>query len=535
LLLGGFGLEPFLEATLKSRAFDQNNDGRVDSGADFWTGYLFHTRDVVRQSILDYVQLLRVLRSFDGERRWDFDLDGNGENELAGDFDGDGEVDVGLRSRYFATGGSLGGFMSSLLGAVEPHVTAVAPISGGGGIADLGIRSVQGGVKEGFILRAMGPLYVGTYDEEKGSLLLEAIVNDLNDDATLPIAELENVGPGDTVVALNLTTSESSCAYIAPEGVFRLGLASDLGDRHELRFYKGPALVTGGTECEVLTGLEPSLVVGSFGQEIDFQGQVHPAGDDLIALAEGLGLRRANPELRRFQPIAQMVMDPADPAVYSRHYFDEPLVYPNMGEETNTHTMIVTTLGDMNVPASGGITQGRAAGFIDYLNTDERYGKTPNQVLIDTFTAEAVHTHKRYLDARSGGGVHLDIENFSQGGDIWGQDIPRLDPPIHLWSDETLDGRQRAGYSGAIFPFPIPTGQHGFPFPGQLPDRAREACEQECDGDCSCDDVDTFDIGRFLFNMIGEYFRSGGTVFRADLCHSRGDCAYELPTPPERE
>ena len=39
-LLAAAGVEAFGEAIMNDRAYDQNNDGRVDSGADFWTSYI---------------------------------------------------------------------------------------------------------------------------------------------------------------------------------------------------------------------------------------------------------------------------------------------------------------------------------------------------------------------------------------------------------------------------------------------------------------------------------------------------------------
>ncbi len=536
LLLGSLGLGPFFEAANKSRAFDQNNDGRPDSGADFWSAYLFHTRDVVRQSVLDYIQLIRVLNSFDGKRNWDYDLNGDGQNELAGDFDGDGQIDIGLQSDLFATGGSLGGFMSSLLGALEPSMVAVAPIAGGGGISDLGIRSIQGGVREAFILRVLGPLYVGTLDGETGELLVETVVADLNDDKVRPVARVSGLGPGDTMVVENLSNDERACGYILAQGTVRAGLASDKGDRLRISFYKGAALVPGSTECELVEGLEPHVTIESFGaEEFDYQGELYSPGMDLVALDQGLGLRRADPELRRFVPLGQLVLDPADPAVYARHFHDEPLHYPLLGTKTGSHAMIITTLGDMNVPASGGVTMGRAAGFIDYLNPDPRYNKPQNQVFIDNYVNEAVHLYARHTDP-AGNGVHIDVENFAEGTDLWGEEIPRLDPPLRLWSDVDLEGNPRGGVSGAVFPFPIPEGQHGFPFPGALPDMAKERCEDACpEGQqCDCDNIETFDVGHYMFNMTGEYFRTRGRVVRADLCHSRDDCDYKLPTPPAR-
>ncbi len=104
------------------RALDWDNDGIVDSGADFWTSYIFHTRDMVRQSAVDYMQLIRLLRSFDGSTKWQFDVNADGDktDDLAGDFDGDGVVDVGGSAPMNMTGGSLGGIMSTVMAGSEP-------------------------------------------------------------------------------------------------------------------------------------------------------------------------------------------------------------------------------------------------------------------------------------------------------------------------------------------------------------------------------------------------------------------------------
>ena len=47
----------------------------------------------------------------------------------------DGTIDVGgSEGKFYMTGGSLGGIMSLLVGAIEPGLTAVAPISGAAGL-----------------------------------------------------------------------------------------------------------------------------------------------------------------------------------------------------------------------------------------------------------------------------------------------------------------------------------------------------------------------------------------------------------------
>ena len=93
--------------------------------------------------------------------------------------------------------------------------------------------------------------------------------------------------------------------------------------------------------------------------------------------------------------LAQLVLDPTDPGVLARYLAAEPLEYPLTGGKTGADFLIVTTTGDMNVPASGGVTVARAAGVVDFLNPDPRYGKPLNQVLLDTYSAEAVNRLKK--------------------------------------------------------------------------------------------------------------------------------------------
>lgn len=526
------GLEPFIQAAFKSRVFDQNADGRPDSAADFWTSFVFHTRDMVRQSALDYMQLARILRSFDGARTWRHDVNGDGMPELAGDFDADGVIDVGGDAMIGMTGGSLGGIMSMVVGALEPEVSVVVPIAGGGGLMDIGVRSLQGGVREAVQLRLMTPLYTGTLDRATGVLELATIVPDLTSTARLVLGRVEGVKPGDTMVVDNLINGKRGCGYVDAEGRVRTSVESDLGDRTRITLFHGPALAGRGDEhCELKTGATPYATFDALEETIDFQGTLHEPGEPLAAFAEGMGLRRASPSLRRFLGIAQLVLDPADPAVLARHLSNERLTYPGTGQTTGAHAMIVTTVGDMNVPASSGVTVGRAAGLIDYRTNDPRYGKPANQEVLDTYTAEAVNTLKRFVN-RDGNGVHLDVENFSEGTDMWGDTVPRHPTPLRLWGRDAL-----GGVSGAIFPYAVPTGQHGFAFPGEMTDDARRRCRDTCPAgqDCGCATLATYDVGQFMFNMLGRYFASGGTELVADLCGSRDDCTWRQEPPPARE
>ena len=538
------GLGPFVHAALEDRAHDMNNNFKPDSGADFWTAYLFHTRDAVRQSALDYMQLIRILDTWDGTKRWKLDLNGDGTNEIAGDFDGDDEVDIGLDSLIGMTGGSLGGIMTLVVGGLEPSVDVAVPIAGGGGLSDIGVRSGQGGVREAVVLRMMAPVYLGGPDPDyEGMTRVQTLVPDLNDDVTRNIwRRVPGVKPGDTVVGFNMVNSERGCAYITEQGTFRFGVASDKFDPTVIKFYKGSALVLGNEDCALKDGVEAYYTVDKWERDIDYQGEYHFEGDPLISLEEGYGLRRANPETRRFMGIAQLIMDPSDPAVLGRHMLEDRITYSD-GKTTGTHAMVVTTAGDMNVPASSGLTLARATGLLNYLDDDPVFGKPKNQVLIDTYHAEAVNTFKRFTDPQ-GNGVHIDVELFSRGldgkpTDMWGEGNPRLSSPVRSATDLT---DALGGTSGAIFPFTKPDGEHGFAFPGALTDKAIASCKRACtqtggEDPCNCAALEgeTFDIGFFMFNMFGRYFRSAGTAVDFDLCNSRDDCSDIPPVPVQRE
>jgi len=578
-------LEPAFEALKFARGVDLDGDDTVDSGVDFWTAYLFHTRDMVRQSALDYMQLIRIIRSWDGVKTWPYDVNGDGQDDLAGDFDGDGFVDIGSQSPIYMMGGSLGGIMSTTLGAVEPEVEAIIPIAGGGRMSDIGNRSRQGGVPQAVLMRVMGPLWNVTVHDDGTSELYTEVV-ELNGMPKIPLGTLNPCPNGvtpcpgqenpdqflqawDTVVGVNLDNDEVACSYIVPDevpedgiaGRARVAIPSDVGDRVELRFYRGSVLELGSDECEVIEGVEPFQVINRFETPLDAEGApltfegIPIQGGELTALAEGFGLQRGTPGMRRFLGLAQLVLDRCDPGVLARHLAAQPIEYPNLDQKTGSRFLIITTNGDMNVPAGTGVTVARAAGVIDYLNIDPRYGKPINQVLIDTHTVEAVNVLNRVpyrgipdndnirslLKIDASGGAHIDIENFSEGNDIWGEGIVRLDPGLHLLMEEDMWGNPLPGPSGAIFPFAIPEGQHGFPLPGEMTDWAIQLCKEQngsSDPQCNPDNLagTTFDTGWNMFHVMGAYFNGSGDIFDP-TCNSRLACndAPDFPEPRDRE
>ncbi len=638
-IFAGFGLEPLYRAINTHRAIDLNGDDEFDegdSGGDFWTAYLFHTRDMVRQCALDHMALVRVLRSFDGERRWEFDVNGDGENDIAGDIDGDGIVDFGGPDGVIGMwGGSLGGIMSSILGGLEPKIDVVAPIAGGGGLGNVGARSQQGGVREAMMLRSMGPLFLGQI-EEGGLFQLNTVVPDERQAKRLPIASVPGVKVGDTMVVKNLHNGERGCGYISQDKSVRAGIAADIHnftninafvsalgdvpkeseqecalacqsfskciqdtcgrkvvdygcenlcasgedfappvcaavqtavnedgslclsleerDKVVVEFYAGPQLIPGDEHCGVKMNAQPYATIDTFGEDIEYQASTFEKGSPLTVLAQGLGFRRATPSLRRFLGIGQLVVDPADPAVYARHCSKEPIYYAGTDETTGAHAVVITTLGDMSVPASSGVHLARSAGFVNYRHPDPAYrltrfaGSPPNQILLDTFVAESVNIADRFCMGpqdeiplpnegpcpEGSQGVHLDVENLSQGTDLWGDTVPRLEIPLRLGLRPGQVDRL-GGVSGALFLMGEPTGQHGFDSPGVQEKRSRQLCQENCPNgeDCQCDTRHFFDIGTFMLNSMGGFLESGGKRMNLDLCNGTDTCPGQ-PNDPER-
>jgi dienelactone hydrolase len=99
------------------RGQDLNGDGDIDGTEGFSAGGLIGSRDTLRQTVADLMQLVRTFRS-----GVDVDLDG------LGDFDPD---------RIFYTGISLGGIYGTMLLGVEPNVRAGAPNVPGGVLTEI--------------------------------------------------------------------------------------------------------------------------------------------------------------------------------------------------------------------------------------------------------------------------------------------------------------------------------------------------------------------------------------------------------------
>lgn len=388
-----------------------------DPGGDFWSAYIFHTRDVVRQSVLDHIQLIRILRQFGvgapgGPRTspgYTFtppsgdpivatpDLNGDGTPDMAGDFDTNGVPDIGgWDGAYHAWGESLGAFIAPILGGVDPTVRTIAPTSGAGGLIDVSIRSDLGGVRDAVVLRAMGPFVVGLPNTAgpsqdsacaSGETSIALIATDVNSARTIEFACLDpmELAAGDAVVVTNLSDRESRCGGVGANGAFRVPIPSDAGDVLEVDVYHGAGTAMDYATCRMRDGTRPraSRTISTWEslhgagpgmcahcasyQDVIFTPEDYPF---LVAPTEGFGLRRQSPEYRRFQALAQTALEPADPINYVRHYYLEPITAPDVSYTGPRSMLIAMSVGDQDVPLSAGNAMARAAGLLAFIPPD---------------------------------------------------------------------------------------------------------------------------------------------------------------------
>ncbi|MCB9729427.1 MAG: hypothetical protein H6744_01750 [Deltaproteobacteria bacterium] len=568
-----FELGGLVRAFLDNRSRDLDNDGFKDSGGDFWTADAFHTRDIVRQSVVDHLQFIRILRSFDGTRRGTLDQDQDGVSDIAGDFDQDGVPDIGgPAGPYSIWGISLGGILSAIVAGIEPAIDAAAPTSGGAGLIDVAARSVQPGVPEAVFLPLLGPILAGApAADDPTATELWFIVNDVNQQAHVAFARARTIRPGDRVVLTNLDNGEEDAIVVPASGRLRLTVPADalsatekehlLGPEVPLppaladsspnlkalpRMVTAPALLGDRLVINVLDGETGALreTIDTFGRDALFQGALHPAGSALVSLASGFGFKRNTPDLRRFMGITGMIVQSADPVAYAPLYRERPLDVSGYdpGVAPGANVLVIPTAGDMLVPVNTGIMIAAAAGTVGATDVDPRYGKSQLRHLIDSYALEAVDRLGRYTmdvdrdtakDCSYATTVRrrgiVDVDDLDQGTSEY--HAPTPGGPLRA-TLRTSDGSPAPGQTvcddsqparcGTVFRDPgglqamrIPyldvEGQHGF-YP--VPDPCRP-----------------FDVDGYMMNLVARFFQTGGTELWDDLCLAEGDCPFMDPAP----
>lgn len=539
---------PIVDFLAGTRARDVTGDGNEDPGGDFWTADPLHTRDTVRQTVVDLMQFVRVLRAMDGKTT--ADVDGDGEKETLGDLDEDGVVDIGgPENRYFAWGISLGGIVTALFAGVEPALAAAVVQSGGGGLSDVAIRSSQPGVPQMVVQPVLGTMFVLSW-AETGGLLVKAAVPVLDRVEYHVLGRLEHARPGVTVRVINLDSGELREVRVPGQDrqAFRVQIQADALRPSEIRAFLGfdPIKRIGGEACKVSDDCERPLVcrdgqctcsgskcptgfscnnsgicvfdaypvdttvatqkhpalgdrirfevIGAdgrvlevfehFQQDVRANGIVYPAGAPLVALFRGYGYERQTPGFRRFIGIAQALLDAGDPINVARAYLAEPLVQDGHG----TPVLIIGVAGDNNVPIATGIALARAAGFLGYLSGTERLGgNTEMDVLVEKGVVEGLANRCRYKTRVQGHAGEIEKCVVYDPDDL---DESRTftgcecEETADGWICKDRDGRVCGDGFGLPFDLPTPLRATVVREKGVLVDGRRACVQWHADGTC---------------------------------------------------
>ncbi len=414
-LLEGSCLAPWITGIGSGRAHDLNGDGVADSGGLWWTAHMFHTRDNVRQAIVDSMQATRMLRTFDGNTLATQDYNNDGSlDDLAGDFDGDGTPDLGgPHVNIYASGESLGGLLSEIQGGIDPNITAAAPVSGGGGGAyDIALRSY--GVADAVMLQVLSPLIIAVPSSDRPpdsngnkqtqcsatQRSLRWFVNDLTGSTEVEIACLDptELASNMTVVVANLSNGVLRCSRTwaaLPDGTpdlngrFRIAIPASIGDAIDIQVFNAPDLVDSYKTCIVPAGTMPGRHVNTWEQAAisvgpvadpsavcpsdamngcqQFRETFYEVGSGLVAPQEGLGLSRQTPDFRKLMDLVQAAFDPADPINYAPYYMMRPLLGVDGTVLPPRALLSIDTVGDGFVNIASGIAFGRAAGVVPFF------------------------------------------------------------------------------------------------------------------------------------------------------------------------
>ena len=500
-------LSPLIDGVLKSRTLDLNGDGDADVAHWWFTLHAATVRDNLRQAAVDSMQFARVLRTFDGVTMSGQDYDGDGKEDLAGDFDGNGVPDFGGPNVPMYLGGaSNGGLMTQILGGVAHDFVASTSISGGAGLTDIAIRSY--GIA-GAVFQATSPLLFAVPVAERGPAENGAIRTNCTSGSTVRLMYTDGPNPveleiaclgeaelheGQTVLVRDSRNEEVRCARTGNSGRFRIPMPASAGDPLSIRVFEGADRVESYKGCKLLEGTPaPTRVVDTFEQpEIvprkstaDNPGcpddaeagcarafaTFYPVGSPLTSPQEGFGLERQSPDLRRIFNLAQGILDGADPVTFAAHHWLDPLPKPDGSPGTPKPLLTHATLGDGFVPVATLQQFARSAGLLpmfgpsawdrypeyrDYVTPPslyERYGKTPERLLIDTYVTEGNARYERTPIDRASCGTNqtevaglcgvpprpsaqtcrqtlYDVDWFAEGQDGYGAQHP--DAPLRL-------------------------------------------------------------------------------------------------------
>jgi hypothetical protein len=359
------------QLAVKGRATDDNGDCNKEGGEAYYAPNAFRLRDAMRQTTLDYIVAVRMLRSLTQAKvpappGLSEDVSPTAPlvnphtttpdklmpSYLAGDFDLDGKVDAGGPDvPYFMMGVSLGGIHTALTAPLEPYIVAAAPVVPGAGLADIFMRTKLHDRVTALFLSLGGPKVIGcpvlgsdgkptgkvrlswNNDSDDCSAQTRQVFRDPKTQACMdtpvdvPTWFKEVTMPaGAEVVLKNLANGNTIQQTVSNDGGFAVAVPTDEGDPIQL------TLRTPGSP--------PFATV------------------DAVAPKEGLAKQRNTPDFRKFVQLAANVLEGADAITAA----DKVLLDPPKGSN-GTNMLMMLAVNDHTVPFTTGVTLARATGL----------------------------------------------------------------------------------------------------------------------------------------------------------------------------
>ncbi|MSQ81939.1 MAG: hypothetical protein EXR77_03360 [Myxococcales bacterium] len=344
------------QLAVKGRATDDDGDCFTKGGEAYYAPNAFRLRDALRQTTLDYIVAVRMLRALGQVPTPPANPRIATKAQLmpsllAGDYDMDGVLDVGGPTvPYFMTGISLGGIHTALTAPLEPYIVAAAPVVPGAGLADIFMRTRLHGIVTPLVHAISGPKVIACPEKGKDGQPTGKAYLSWNDDSDgckhlsrlryrddksgvcrdqpveVPTFFAKAVVPPGALVELtNLTNGNHTTTTAQADGSFAIAVQSDKFDHLRVRV---------------------------------LAGQIAVADVQAVTPYEGLAKERNTPDFRRFVQLAANVLEGADAITVADRVILDPLhAYPH------TNMLMMLAVLDQTVPFTTGVTLARAMGL----------------------------------------------------------------------------------------------------------------------------------------------------------------------------
>lgn len=347
------------QLAVKGRATDDDGDCWTRGGEAYYAPNAFRLRDAMRQTTLDYIVAVRLLRAMGGKPMPTPPKDPRKATKdqlmpslLAGDFDMDGVLDAGGPNvPYFMMGISLGGIHTALTAPLEPYIVAAAPVVPGAGLADIFMRTRLQGVVTPLMHAISGPQVTGCPLKGADGKPTGKVRLTWNDDS-------------------NRCNSWTRKSFRDPKSGQCLAKAVDVPSWFaEVPSPAGSAIevenLDNGNRAEVKANSDGSFALAVASDQFDrLRVRVRDPNGKLIAEAtdrtpkEGLGAQRNTPDFRKFVQLAANVLEGADAITVADRAILDPL--PGYGA---TNVLMMLSVIDQTVPFTAGVTLARSMGL----------------------------------------------------------------------------------------------------------------------------------------------------------------------------